>query len=997
MSQTKTYSYDEAYKNCLTYFKGDELAAGVMVNKYLLQDREGNYLENSPEQTLRRCAKEFARIEKKYKNPLSEDEIYNLLKDFKYIIPQGSPLYGIGNDTQYTSLSNCFVIGQPVDSYGGILRKDEELAQLMKRRGGVGIDISTLRPRGMGVSGAAKTSDGIEVFMERYSNTTQEVAQGGRRGALMISIDCRHPQIEDFIKIKTDLGKVNGANISVKWSDDFILAVKDNKKYTLRFPVNASIEEAQVTKEVNARDIWNLFIKANHKSAEPGCLFWDTIINNSIADCYKDVGMETISTNPCLTSDMIINAKIYSNLNSYEIGDYTIEQLLHIFKRKLISPYKIEVLSYNEKTKEKEYKKLLNIFKSRSNTNIMKLEIENFSDLTNSNTIYTLKCTPDHKIYDSCNLDYIEAKDLRNNKLIFNNEKCNRDDCYGKTNSLYKIKKYFNYGIEDVYDLTVEDNHNFFANGILVHNCAEEPLAAYSSCILMIINLTSFINKPFANDAFFDKELFKEITYKAVRLIDDMIDLEIEKVDRIINFIKNNADESTRSVELNLWENIRHNHYRTRRVGLGVTGLGDMLAYMNIKYGSEEAIKFIEEVFKDFHNYSYLGSSILAMERKPFLEYNYEKEKDCHYIDILPESTKQHIKQYGRRNITLNTCAPAGSISLLTGTTSGIEPVFKREYVRNRKMTIEELNRGIKPSYVDDKGISWISFKVNHPGVKLWKEIHSDKDIKESPYYESEAGELDYNFRVDIQAVMQTYIDASISSTANLPENITIDQVSSLYLRAWEKGCKGITIYREGSRKGVLVDINKDNKNDIIYHDAPTRPDILPCDIHYATIGKETWVLFVGLLNGKPYDIFGGSKSNIEIPKKYKKGWIKKNKSVNNNESVYDLILGTIDESEDRMIIKDISKVFNCNMGSYTRIISMSLRHGISIKFICEQLYKDNASDMFTFEKGMARVLKKYIKDGEKANSVCEKCGSKNMIYSSGCAQCADCGYSKCN
>ena len=990
MTQTKTYSYEEVYKNCLEYFEGDELAANVMINKYILQDKEGNFIESNPDESIKRCAKEFARIEKKYKNPLSYEEIYNAMKDFKYIIPQGSPLFGIGNNSQMTSLANCFVIGQPVDSYGGILRKDEELAQLMKRRGGVGIDISTLRPRGCAVSGAAKTSDGITAFMERYSNTTMEVAQNGRRGALMISIDCRHPQIEDFIKIKTDLGKVNGANISVKWSDDFLTAVKENNKYTLRFPVNSSIETAQVTKEVNARDIWNLFIKANHKSAEPGCLFWDTIINQSIADCYTDVGLGTVSTNPCLVIDTIINAKIYSSFNSYESGDYTIRELLERYNHS----YKIEVLSYNEKTKEKEYKKLLKIFKSKINANVMKLEVENFCDVSQEYSIYTLKCTPDHKIYNGNG--YTEAGELCNEKLLFNNEDCYRNNYDGKTNPQYKIKKYFNYSIEDVYDLTVEDNHNFFANGILVHNCAEEPLNTYGSCILMILNLTSFVKDKFTKNANFDTKLYHNYINVAVRLLDDMIDLEIEKLDKLIKFIEIDANPDTRNVELELWKNIRNNHQRSRRIGLGVTGLGDTLAFLNIKYSSQDAISKVEELFKELHSYSYMASSILAKERGAFPEYNYDKEKYSHYINILPEDVSCHIREHGRRNITLNTCAPAGSISLLTKTTSGIEPVFKREYIRNRKIVKEEEARGVKPSYIDDKGVGWISSTVYHKGNKDWLEMYPNTPKEDNPYYGCEAGELDYITRVDLQSTMQKYIDASISVTTNLPENVSVEKVSEIYLRAWEKKCKGITIYREGSRKGVLVDKVKKDLTEIIEHDAPPRPQILSCDIHYATIGKESWVLFVGLLNGRPYDIFGGSKNNIEIPKKFKKGWIRKNVKVNSS-STYDLILGTLEESEDRMIIKDISNVFNCNMGSYTRIISTMLRHGVKIKFICEQLHKDNASDMFTFEKGISRVLKKYIKDGEKASGTCEKCGSNNMIYNSGCAQCGDCGWSKCN
>lgn len=547
----------------------------------------------------------------------------------------------------------------------------------------------------------------------------------------------------------------------------------------------------------------------------------------------------------------------------------------------------------------------------------------------------------------------------------------------------------------DVYDLTVGDNHNFFANGVLVHNCGEIPLNTYGSCILMCLNLTSFITERFTNKAKFDKSMFSECVEVAVRLIDDLVDLEIEKIDNIIHFISSVDDNDIKKVELNLWKNIKACYLKGRRVGLGITGLGDTLAYLNIKFDSEEAEDMVDNIFKQLHYNSYYYSNKLAEERGPFSIWDWETEKNSHYIKILPKELQENIKKYGRRNITLNTCAPAGSISILTKTTSGIEPIFKREYTRNRKLTKDEIDRGVKSSYIDDKGVPWISTNINHPGLTEWKKTHPTKDIKNSPYYNCEAAEIKWDKRVKIQSIAQKYIDSSISSTVNLPENVTIDEVNKIYLTAWELGCKGITIYRENSRLGVLVDKNKKELTEIIEHDAPSRPQILPCDIHYATVGKESWVLFVGLLNGKPYDIFGGSKSNIEIPKKFKKGWIKKNGIVNGTRT-YDLILGTLEESEERMVIKDISNVFNCNMGSYTRIISTMLRHGIKISFICEQLYKDNASDMFTFEKSIARTLKKYIKDGELANGICEKCGSNNMIYNSGCATCSSCGYSKC-
>jgi ribonucleoside-diphosphate reductase alpha chain len=822
-------------ENCLEYFNGDELATSVVMNKYLLKNDVGEFLECGPDDMLRnRITKEFSRIENNYQNSLSEETIYESFKDFKYIVPQGSPLFGIGNNEQIVSVGNCFVVGQPTDSYGGILQKDQQLAQIMKRRGGVGVDISTIRPTGTKVKNAARTSDGISCFMERYSNTTKEVAQNGRRGALMISIDSRHPDLDKFIDIKRDKTRVTGANISIKWHDDVLAKIKEDGEYTLRYPVESSVEDAQVTKTVKIKELWDKFIESNWESAEPGCFFWDTITSQSISDCYAEKGFKTITSNPC----------------------------------------------------------------------------------------------------------------------------------------------------------------------------GEILMSAYNSCILMLVNLKSFVDNPFTDNARINWKKFEKHMRIATRLIDDMIDLELEKVDQIISKIKTDPeDEDVKSEELSLWEKIKYYYEQGRRTGLGVTALGDMLASLGIQYGSDEALKITEKVFKKFHLYTYDENAELAKERGAFPAWDWELEKDSHYIKILPKETQEKIKKYGRRNIASNTCAPAGSVSILTQTTSGIEPLFMRSYNRNRKMTTEEINSGMKEAYTDSDGIKWTSYEVFHHGLEEWKQLNPNVPIEESPYANSEAGELDWRFRVKLQGIVQKYIDHSISSTTNLHKDISKEEVSELYMLAHENKCKGITIYRDGSRMGVLTSKEETNEEEkvIVDNHAPKREQVLPCEIHYSNIKNiesgevDQWIFMVGVLEGRPYEIFGGKRTNIEIPKKYKNGWIVKNGRNENGIRTYDLYLGTLEESDERMIIKDIANEFSTSASSYTRIISTLLRHGVPIKTICEQLHKDSGSDMWTFEKAVSRTIKKYIKDGEKANGTCPSCGHGELQYRDGCVICPSCGDGKCS
>ena len=816
------YEYQQVYDKCLKYFDQDELATSSLLNKYLLKDKEGNFLEDCPEKLFNRLTDEFYRIEQNYDNSLTREQIYDVLKDFKYVIPGGSGLYGIGNNVQITSIANCFVLDSPNDNYSSIVNKDKELVQIMKRRGGVGIDLSTIRPAGSTINNAAKSSNGVTCFMERYSNTTKEVAQNGRRGALMQTIDCRHPDLEAFIKIKQDLTKVTGANISVKWHNDFLEAVENNQSYLLRFPVDVRPEQATYIKEVNAREIWNMFVESNWNSAEPGCLYWDTITNNSLSDCYPD--FQTISTNPC--------------------GEIT--------------------------------------------------------------------------------------------------------------------------------------------------------LSPYGSCILMAINLTGFVENQFTNQAKFNFEKFKDVIFTASKMIDDMVDLEIEKVNKIIDKIKNDPDsEDDKRDEIKLWETIKLNYQNGRRVGLGILGFGDMIAMLNMTYDSDQAISIAEDVFKNFHQNVMESQAIISEQRGPFKVFDWEKESGNFYYNDIDQSIIERIKKTGRRNISITTIAPTGTIAMLAQVSSGIEPIFMRSYNRRRKLNGEEIDKGVTPDHVDDEGINWIHYQVFHHKLNEWKQLHLGESVDQSPYWGSEAGELDWRVRVKLQSIAQKYITHSISSTCNLHKQITQEEIGQIYLQAWKQGCKGITIYRDGSRDGILFSDEEDKENNIIESHAPKRPKVLPCDIHYSTIEGNPWIFFVGHLNDAPYEILGGKRSHIEIPKKYKTGWIKKNGKVNGRRK-YDLVLGSLDNDEEQTMIKDIGHNFSVDKSSFTRNISMSLRHGVPIKIICEQLHKDGESDIFSFAKGVARVLKKYIRDGESATGECPGCGDQ-LKYKDGCVCCMSCGWSKCS
>ena len=834
------FEYSNAFKNSLAYFNGDELAANVFVTKYSLPSKDGMFLESTPDDMHRRLAREYYRAESKYPNPMSEDEIYGLLKDFRYIVPQGSPMAGIGNDNQIQSISNCFVIESPFDSYGGILKTDQELVQIAKRRGGVGFDISNIRPKGMTTGNAARSTDGIEVFMDRFSNSCREVAQGGRRGALMLTISVHHPQIRDFIKIKRDLTRVTGANISIRVSDEFMNAARLGKDVQLRWPVDAKKPEVSVMDSAN--EIWHELIESAHASAEPGVLFWDTAKKMTPSDAYEDVGFGSTSTNPC----------------------------------------------------------------------------------------------------------------------------------------------------------------------------GEIILSPYDSCRLMLMNLTSFVKNPWKDSAEFDYGDFGRRVQQAQRLMDDMIELEIDQVDKIVAKIKSDPEPSSvKQIELDLWENIKSRAKLGRRTGLGITGLGDMLAMTGIRYGSDKAIEVTEEVYKWLALNSYESSIILAKERGAFPAWRASKEKHHPFLErvigeLLPHRQEDYRK-HGRRNIANTTTAPAGSVSVLTQTTSGIEPSFMLHYTRRKKLTGQDAQARV--DFVDDSGDKWQEYTVYHHGFNQWIQHTNEMDpdsiagledeelVTLSPYAGATANEIDWVAKVKMQAAAQKWVCHAISNTTNLPADIDIETVKQVYATGWELGCKGVTVYRDGSRAGVLVSSKpKELDSTFAENSAPKRPKELKCDVHQVSISGEPWTILIGLLEGKPYEIFGGKSEYVEIPRKYKCGYLIKRPRKTMN-SIYDLKFG---ETGNEVIVKDIVKIFdNPNHSAFTRTLSLALRHGAPVHYICEQLQKDRDADLFSFSKVIARCLKKYIADGTKPgnsaiNCNCESKDQCNIVYQEGCVTCLSCGYGKC-
>ena len=846
--EKKTYSYDEAYNASLEYFKGDELAARVWVNKYAVKDSFGNIYEKSPEDMHWRIANEVARVEAKYPNALSSQELFDLLDHFKYIVPQGSPMTGIGNDYQIASLSNCFVIGLDgsADSYGAIIRIDEEQVQLMKRRGGVGHDLSHIRPKGSPVKNSALTSTGLVPFMERYSNSTREVAQDGRRGALMLSVSIKHLDSESFIDAKMTEGKVTGANVSVKLDDEFMQAAVEGKPYTQQYPIDSP--NPMVSKEIDASALWKKIVHNAWKSAEPGVLFWDTIIRESVPDCYADLGFRTVSTNPC----------------------------------------------------------------------------------------------------------------------------------------------------------------------------GEIPLCPYDSCRLLAINLYSYVVNPFTPEAYFDFDLFKKHVALAQRIMDDIIDLELEKIERILEKIDSDPESmEVKGSERHLWEKIYHKSGLGRRTGVGITAEGDMLAAMGLRYGTEEATEFSEKVHKTIALEAYRSSVNMAKERGAFEIYDAEREKNNPFINRLKEADPElyeEMKKYGRRNIACLTIAPTGTTSLMTQTTSGIEPVFMPVYKRRRKVNPNDAN--VHVDFVDETGDAFEEYVVFHHKFLTWMKINGydpdkrytqeeiDELVAKSPYYRATSNDVDWLMKVKMQGRIQKWVDHSISVTINLPNNVSEDLVNQLYVEAWRSGCKGCTVYRDGSRAGVLISTKKKDKKEEEEECrckppqvVEVRPKVLEADVVRFQNNKEKWVAFVGLLDGRPYEIFTGlqdDEEGIVLPKSVTSGRIIKSYDEDGTKH-YDFQFEN--KRGYKMTIEGLSEKFNKEYWNYAKLISGVLRWRMPIEQVIKlvgslQLDSENIN---TWKNGVERALKKYVQDGTEAKGVkCPNCGHETLVYQEGCLICKTCGSSRC-
>lgn len=846
-----TYTYNEAFEASKKYFEGDELAARVWATKYALKDSQGNYFELTPDDMHRRIAREIARIERKYKNPMDEQLLFDLMSHFRYLVPQGSPMAGIGNNLQVGSLSNCFVIGlkgEP-DSYGGIIKIDEEQVQLMKRRGGVGHDLSHLRPKGAEVKNSALTSTGLVPFLERYSNSTREVAQDGRRGALMLTVSVKHPDSEAFVDAKMTEGKITGANVSLKIDDAFMQAAIEGKEYTQQYPIHA--EKPKYTQNIDATTFWNKIIHNAWQSAEPGVLFWDTIIRESLPDCYADLGFKTVSTNPC----------------------------------------------------------------------------------------------------------------------------------------------------------------------------GEIPLCPYDSCRLLAINLYSYVENPFTSNAKFNFSKFKEHVMYAQRMMDDIIDLEMEKIETIIAKIEADPEtDEVKATELNLWKKIKDKTSQGRRTGVGTTAEGDMIAAMGLTYGTEEATKFSVEVHKTLALAAYRSSVMLASERGAFPVFDYKREANNPFMNRLKEADPELydlMVKYGRRNIACLTIAPTGTTSILTQTTSGIEPVFLPVYKRRRKVNAND--KEVRVDFVDESGDAFEEYVVYHPKFITWMNINGievkdnytqeqiDEIVAKSPYYKATSNDVDWLNKVKMQGAVQKWVDHSISVTINLPNDVSEEMVNKLYVEAWKSGCKGCTVYRDGSRSGVLISLKNEKKktteiaepnpadeNGFVTH---KRPIELDADVVRFQNNKEKWIAFIGLIDGKPYEIFTGIADDDEgifCPKSVSKGKIIK-VIDENGQKRYDFQF--VNKRGFKTTIEGLSEKFNPEFWNYAKLISGVLRYRMPIAQVLKlvgSLELDNQS-INTWKVGVERALKKYLPNGEKASGqTCPNCGQESLVYQEGCLICTNCGTSRC-
>ena len=1006
--EKRIYSYDEAFEASLQYFKGDELAARVWVNKYAVKDSFGNIYEKSPEDMHWRIANEVARIESKYQNGLDAQQLYELLDHFKYIVPQGSPMTGIGNDYQVASLSNCFVIGMEgaADSYGAIIRIDEEQVQLMKRRGGVGHDLSHIRPKGSPVKNSALTSTGLVPFMERYSNSTREVAQDGRRGALMLSVSIKHPDSEAFIDAKMTEGKVTGANVSVKLDDAFMQAAVDGTPYTQQYPIDAATPST--TKEIDASALWKKIVHNAWKSAEPGVLFWDTIIRESVPDCYADLGYRTVSTNPC--GEIPLCPYIRPKGSPVKNSALTSTGLVPFMERYSNSTREVAqdgrrgalMLSVSIKHPDSEAfidAKMTEGKVTGANVSV-KLD-DAFMQAAVDGTPYTQQYPIDAATPSTTK--EIDASALW--KKIVHNAWKSAEPGVLFWDTIIR---------ESVPDCYADLGYRT----VSTNPCGEIPLCPYDSCRLLAINLYSYVVNPFTKDAYFDFELFKKHVALAQRIMDDIIDLELEKIERIMTKIDSDPEsEEVKGAERHLWEKIYKKSGQGRRTGVGITAEGDMLAAMGLRYGTEEATEFSEKVHKTIALEAYRSSVEMAKERGAFAIYDSEREKDNPFINRLKEADPklyEDMLKYGRRNIACLTIAPTGTTSLMTQTTSGIEPVFMPVYKRRRKVNPNDPQ--VHVDFVDETGDAFEEYVVFHHKFVTWMEINGydpakrytqeeiDELVKKSPYYKATSNDVDWLMKVKMQGRIQKWVDHSISVTINLPNDVDEDLVNRLYVEAWRSGCKGCTVYRDGSRSGVLIsNKKKDKKEEMPPCKPPTvvevRPKVLEADVIRFQNNKEKWVAFVGLLDGHPYEIFTGLQDDEEgilLPKSVTSGRIIKNVDEDGNKH-YDFQFEN--KRGYKTTIEGLSEKFNKEYWNYAKLISGVLRWRMPIDRVIklvDSLQLDSES-INTWKNGVERALKKYVTDGTKADGQkCPNCGHETLVYQEGCLICKTCGASRC-
>lgn len=1165
------YTYDEVMAASLDYFGGNDLAANVFVTKYALRNEVDELVEKTPDDMHRRMAQEFARIERdKYCKPLNEEMIYQWLRGFKKIIPQGSPMYGIGNH-KAVSLSNCFVIESTYDSYGGIFYTDEHIAQISKRRGGVGYDISYLRPEDMAVNNSARTTTGATSFMHRFSHTGNEVGQHGRRGAQMISISVHHPSIERFVTIKNDGKSITGANISVRLTDEFLTAVKNDTEYELRWPVEG---HPQVSRMVSARKIWNLIIHSAWFRAEPGLLFWDNILRESPADCYE--GFQTISTNPCITRDnliattkglflvdelvsnkqsipLLIDNKVYYSdagffskgiknviLLEFESGrtmkltpdhklmttngwksagnlDHSDEVILHNHRNNSAlnidnkqdfargyclgsflgdgnisdgtaqlkwwginrQDYRLDAINllkdagwysnhhsdasssittYTAIKSKQLYdfavdkqcilkdSKTLSIQAMSGSWSYLSGLIAGYFDADgtvlfnpakgsslriSSSNIHNLKmlqlglngfgiyskiykdrrepgwktmpdgqggskeyyCQAQHELVISCDniIEFEKWVKIRNiNKLDkIRNIIDNYKRIPNRTHFVDTVISKKTIGKEEVFDCIVPGINSFDANGIYTHNCGEIPLSAYDSCRLMAINIFHCVDDPFTYKAKFDTEKMFQAAYITQRLMDDLVDLEIEKINQIIQKVKSDPQpQFIKACELHLWQEVLAAAERGRRTGTGLTALGDTIAAMGLKYGSPRSIEVVDEIYKTMKLGCYRASVDMAEELGPFAGYDSEAEKDCPFIQRIAEQDPklyQDMCKYGRRNIACLTSAPTGSVSMVAkitnynGTSSGIEPMYDISTIRRRR--INNNDEGLEGTFTDDLGETWAEYEVFHPGVQAWMDANPDKDLEDCPYTGSTAADISWTQRVKLQAAAQKHVDHAISSTINLPKDVKEEEVAKIYETAWEAGLKGVTVYRDGCRSGIII--KKEEQQQPMPEDRPRK---LPCDVHHITVRGQQYFILVGLHDGQPYEVFAGK--NGFLPKKIKTGTI-----IRKRKNFYKAVFDGADEelSPITMATDEMEEVI-------TRLTSGLLRTGANMHFIVQQLEKvgERQTDMNSFARSVARALKKYIPDGTKEGSVCAECGADAVVREEGCVICKSCGVGKC-